>query len=135
MIFWSITGDTTLHQVSYFVPILFCKNSNYNMNPKQKSEKKFIVGSPRSGKFTFLWSQEIEDYGYQISVDSVLILLNKFNKSILCKPLTSISFHSTSSINLVMNLHEFNTVYHIPLKELFIVKKNNQSFFTDTPIV
>ena len=39
-----------------------------------------------------------------MTVSSILNLLDKLNKSILCKPLASIiSFYSTSLINLVMN--------------------------------
>ena len=54
--------------------------------------------------------------GYQMSVGLILYLLNKLNKSILCKPLVSIIlFYSISSINLVTSLHEFNIYfYHIP---------------------
>ena len=58
---------------------------------------------------------------------SVGLILNLFdlNKSILCEPLICIIlFYSTSSIYLVMNMHEFNIllITH-PQKELLIVKK------------
>ena len=44
--------------------------------------------------------------GYQMDVGSIL------NLCILCKHLASIiSFYSTSSINLVTNLHEFNILF------------------------
>ena len=50
--------------------------------------------------------------GYQMSVGLILNVLNKLNKSILCEPLESIIlFYSTSSINLLMNLHEFNILF------------------------
>ena len=40
---------------------------------------------------------------------SKLNLLNDLNKRILCEPLARIIiFYSTSSVNFVMNLHEFN---------------------------
>ena len=57
----------------------------------------------------------------------ILNLLNELRKSILCEPQTSIIlFHSTSSINLVMNQHEFNILFiTYPKKELFIVKNIN----------
>ena len=41
-------------------------------------------------------------------------VLNDLNQSILCEPLASIIlilFYSTSSINLVMNLHKFNILF------------------------
>jgi hypothetical protein len=50
--------------------------------------------------------------GYWMSVSSMLNLLHELNKIILCKPLASkIIFSSTSSINSVMNLHEFNILF------------------------
>ena len=49
-----------------------------------------------------------------MSVGLILNLLNKLNKSILCEPVASIILlYSTSSINLVMNLHEVNTVLYL----------------------
>ena len=73
--------------------------------------------------------------GYQMSVGLILYLLNELNKNILCGPLVSIIFiYSMSSINLVMNLHEFNVLFiTYPQIELLIVKK--RSFFTDVPIM
>ena len=50
---------------------------------------------------------------------------------LLCEPLESIIallFYSTSSINLVINLYEFNIFITYPEKELLIVKKIN--FYT-----
>ena len=50
--------------------------------------------------------------GYQTSVGLILSLLNELNKRILCEPLESIIlFYSTSSIILVINLHEFNILF------------------------
>ena len=47
-----------------------------------------------------------------MSIGLILNLLNKLNKRILCEPLTSMTlFYSTSSINLVMNLHEFDILF------------------------
>ena len=55
--------------------------------------------------------------GYQMSVGLILNLLNELNKSILCEPLASIIlFYSMSSINLVMNLYEFNILFTYPNK-------------------
>ena len=48
--------------------------------------------------------------------------MNKLNKSILCDPLARmVLFYSTSSINLAVNLHEFNILFitYTP-KELFL---------------
>ena len=61
-----------------------------------------------------------------MSVGLILNLLNELNKSILCEPLASILFYSTSSINLVMNLHEFNVLFIDFL--LLIVKKDHHSW-------
>ena len=70
-----------------------------------------------------------------MSVCLMLKLLNELNKGKLCEPLGSIIlFHSKSSTNLVMNLHEFNilflfysilfySIYLYPNKELLILKK------------
>ena len=60
-----------------------------------------------------------------MNVGLILNLLNELNKSILCEPLASITlFYSTSLINLVMNLHEFNILFiTYSQKELLIVKK------------
>jgi hypothetical protein len=50
--------------------------------------------------------------GYWMSVGLILNLLNELNKIILCEPLASIIlFYSTSSINLVLNLHEYNILF------------------------
>ena len=50
--------------------------------------------------------------GYQMSLGLILNLLNELNKSVVCKPLASIIlFYSTNSINLIMNLHEFNSLF------------------------
>ena len=66
--------------------------------------------------------------GYQMSVGLILNLLNKLNKSILCEPLASILFYSTSSINLVMNLHKFNILFITYFQnELLIVKNDHIS--------
>ena len=47
--------------------------------------------------------------GNKMSLGLILNLLNELNKSISCEPLVIIIlFYSTSSIPLVMNLHEFN---------------------------
>ena len=46
--------------------------------------------------------------GYQMSVGLILTLLNKLNGSIEAR---IILFYSTSSINLVMDLHEFNSLF------------------------
>ena len=47
-----------------------------------------------------------------MSVGLMLNALNEMNKSILCEPLAIIIlFYSTSSINLVMNLHEINILF------------------------
>ena len=55
--------------------------------------------------------------GYQMSVNLLLNLLNELNKSILYEPLASIIlFYSTSSVNLVLNLHEFNILFITYLK-------------------
>jgi hypothetical protein len=59
-------------------------------------------------------------FGYRehsMSVSSILNLLHELNKTILCEPLASMLIYSTSAINSVMNLHEFNTkysIYHTP---------------------
>ena len=60
-----------------------------------------------------------------MSVGLILNLLNELNKCILCEPLVSIiSFYSTSSINLVMNLHKFNILFiTYPKNNSLIVKK------------
>ena len=55
-----------------------------------------------------------------MSVGFILNLLNKFNKSIL--------FYLTCSINLVMNLHEFNIIFiTYPKRNSRIVKKHHFS--------
>ena len=61
-----------------------------------------------------------------MSVGLILNLLYELNKSILCEPLARIIlFYSTSSINLVMNLHEFNILFITnSQKELFNCKKS-----------
>ena len=47
-----------------------------------------------------------------MSVGLILNLLKELNKSMLCEPLAStISFYSTSSMNLVINLHEFSILF------------------------
>jgi hypothetical protein len=47
-----------------------------------------------------------------MSVSSILNLLYELNKIILCEPLASIIlFYSTSAINSIMNLHEFNILF------------------------
>ena len=68
--------------------------------------------------------------GYQISEGLIMNLLNELNKCISCEPLVSIILcYSTSSIKLVMNLHEYLILYfsHTPQKELLIVKKKTLS--------
>ena len=51
-------------------------------------------------------------WGYQMSVGVILHLLNELNKRILCKPLVSIKvFYLTSTINLVMNIHDFDILF------------------------
>jgi hypothetical protein len=56
-------------------------------------------------------------------VGSILTLLNELNKIILCQPLAIlILFYSTSSINLVMNLHEYS-IYNIFKIRTFQSKK------------
>ena len=48
----------------------------------------------------------------KMSIDLILNLLNVLNKDILCKPLVGkILFYSTESINVVINLHEFNNLF------------------------
>ena len=61
-----------------------------------------------------------------MSVGLLLNLLNKLKKSILCYPLASIIlFYSTSSINLLMNLHKFNILFlHTPKRTLNCKKDN-----------
>ena len=70
-----------------------------------------------------------------MSVGLILNLPNELNKFKVCEPLASIiCFYSTSSINLVLNLQEFNILFiTYPLKRTFNCKK--RSFFTDTPII
>jgi hypothetical protein len=47
-----------------------------------------------------------------MSVGLILNLLKELNKIILCEPLASIIlFYSTSSINLALNLHEYNILF------------------------
>jgi hypothetical protein len=49
-----------------------------------------------------------------MSLGLILNLLNELNKIILCEPLANIEenrFYSTSSINLVLNLHEYNILF------------------------
>ena len=46
-----------------------------------------------------------------MSVGLIMILLNELNKSLSCESLASIIFNSMSSINLVMNLHEFDILF------------------------
>jgi hypothetical protein len=47
-----------------------------------------------------------------MSVSSILNLLHELNKIILCEPLASILlFYSTSAINSVMNIYEFNILF------------------------
>jgi hypothetical protein len=49
-----------------------------------------------------------------MSVRSILNLLNELNKIVLCEPLPrfiDLLFYSTSSINLVLNLHELNILF------------------------
>jgi hypothetical protein len=49
-----------------------------------------------------------------MSVSLILNLLNELNEIILCEPQASIIvFYSTSAINLVLNLHEFNILFII----------------------
>jgi hypothetical protein len=59
-----------------------------------------------------------------MSVGLILNLLNELNKIILCEPLSSIIlFYSTNSINLELNLHEFNILFITYSKrERFAVK-------------
>ena len=66
---------------------------------------------------------------YQMSAGVILSLLNEFNKSVLCEPLASIIlFYSKSSINLVMNLHEFNILFiTYPRKRNINCKKDHFS--------
>jgi hypothetical protein len=66
-----------------------------------------------------------------MSVSSILNLMHELNKIILCESLASIIlFYSTSSINLVMNLHEFNILFIThPKQRPFKVKKS--VIFTD----
>ena len=55
-----------------------------------------------------------------MTVGLILNLMKMLNKSILCEPLVSIIlFYSTSSINLVMNLHHL--IFYLSL----IPKKNS----------
>jgi hypothetical protein len=55
--------------------------------------------------------------GYGMSVSSILNLLHKLNKIILCEPpVITILSYSTSSINSVMNLHKFNILFITYLK-------------------
>ena len=68
--------------------------------------------------------------GYQMSVGLMLSLLNELNKSILYEPLASIIFYSASSINLVMNMPEFNILFITYPKGTLYCKK--QPFFNDT---
>ena len=57
---------------------------------------------------------------YQMSVGLILNLLNEMNKSILCEPVASIIlFYTTSSINFIMNLHEFNIIFIIVKMTIF----------------
>jgi hypothetical protein len=62
-----------------------------------------------------------------MSVGLILNLLNEFNKIILCEPLASIIlFFSTSSINLVLNLNEYNILFITYSKiERFTTKKRH----------
>jgi hypothetical protein len=47
-----------------------------------------------------------------MSVGSILNLLNELNKYIICEPLASIIlFSSTHSIDLVMELHEYDILF------------------------
>jgi hypothetical protein len=54
-------------------------------------------------------TNEIKTAVEHIEVSSILILLNELNKVILCE--ASILFYSTSSINLVLDLHEYNILF------------------------
>ena len=68
-----------------------------------------------------------------MSVGLILNLMNKLNKSVLYEPLASIIlFYSTSSINLVMNLHEFDILFIT-----YPSPKNRtvRSFFLDMPVM
>ena len=71
--------------------------------------------------------------GYQMSIGLILNLLNELNKSILCEPLTSVIhvlFYSTSSLNLVLNLHEFNNLFitYPPKRTLILIPVHDSSF-------
>jgi hypothetical protein len=62
-------------------------------------------------QLTWIWTQYLLSIyrGYWMSVSLILNLLHDLNTIILCEPLASIiSFYSTSSINSVINLNEFN---------------------------
>jgi hypothetical protein len=51
-------------------------------------------------------------------------LLKELNKILLCEPLASIIlFYSTSSINLVLNLHEYNILLHFQIFSAFLTRK------------
>ena len=82
--------------------------------------------------FQYFFFALVLNRGYQMSVGEILNLMNELNKSILCEPLESIIlFYSTSSINIIMNLHEFNILsITYPQKTLKNCKKI--LFFTDT---
>ena len=61
-----------------------------------------------------------------MSVGLILNLLNELNKNILCEPLANkILFYSTSSINLVMDLHEFNILFITYPKRTLNCKKRS----------
>ena len=73
--------------------------------------------------------------GYQMSVGLILNLLNQLNKSIICEPMTRlILFYSKSSINLVMNLHDFNILFITYTKKRTLNCKK-EIILTDTPII
>jgi hypothetical protein len=59
-----------------------------------------------------------------MSVSSILNLLHELNKIILCKPLASILLYLTSSINSVLNLHEFTGVIKGQIVYLNIMLRN-----------
>ena len=64
--------------------------------------------------------------GYQMSVGLILNLMYNLNRRILFQPLANILFYSTSSINLVLNLHNFNMLFiKYPQKILLTVKYNH----------
>ena len=67
--------------------------------------------------------------GYQMSVGLILNLLNYLIKVLFCEPLTSIKlFYSPSSINLVLNLYEFNILFvTYPQKRIYPYPANTES--------